>query len=320
MSDLFDGLRDGFAFVADKAEHVRVNEHKVADYAKVIAALPAPDTLDTGNHFVSGNLDHDFGYVLLLDSINFGSGYKPALVAEGVEMAEGSFYFTVARRLKAQFETRPLTPHTARDIGDEDVQAIFGLDKGPQSRDLGAKFAAAMRELGDAVSKNAPGGVNSFAYYVTEMDGRAADCVARLGALSHFHDVADYKGRNVGFYKRAQIAAADLHLMAGKHGLELFRDIDRLTIFADNAVPHVLRTDGVLTYGAGLAAKVDAQEEIPFGSAMEVEIRGAACHAAELIAKQAGMRVMDLDHRLWHRSKDPAFKAKPTHKTRTIFY
>lgn len=320
MTGFFDDLRDGFAFVAQKAAHVRVNEDKIADYAKMVAALPAPDTLDDGNHFVSGNLDHDFGYVLLLDSVNFGSGYKPALVAEGVEMIEGSFYFTIARKLKAKFEADPITPRTAREMQDKDVEAVFGLDKGPQSRELAARFAAAIRETGEAVSKSAPGAVDSFAYFVTQMDGRAAECVARLGALRNFHDVAAYQGRDVGFYKRAQIAAADLHLMAGKHGLELFRDIDKLTIFADNAVPHVLRTDGILTYAPELAALVDSQREIPFGSAMEVEIRGAACHAAELIAKQAGMRVMDLDHRLWHRSKDPAFKASPTHKTRTIFY
>ena len=45
-----------------------------------------------------------------------------------------------------------------------------------------------------------------------------------------------------GFYKRAQIAANDLHLA----GVVDFADIDRLTIFADNLVPHVLRLDGVL--------------------------------------------------------------------------
>ncbi len=38
-----------------------------------------------------------------------------------------------------------------------------------------------------------------------------------------------------GFYKRAQIVANDLALA----GVARFRDLDRLTIFADNLVPHV---------------------------------------------------------------------------------
>ena len=52
-----------------------------------------------------------------------------------------------------------------------------------------------------------------------------------------------------GFYKRAQIVPADLALA----GVAEFDDLDRLTIFADNLVPHVLRVDGVLAYDAELA-------------------------------------------------------------------
>ncbi len=47
-----------------------------------------------------------------------------------------------------------------------------------------------------------------------------------------------------GFYKRAQITPSDLALA----GVAEFDDLDRLTIFADNLVPHVLRVDGVLRY------------------------------------------------------------------------
>ena len=35
------------------------------------------------------------------------------------------------------------------------------------------------------------------------------------------------------------------------------RDLDRLTIFADNLVPHVLRREGVLVYDAGAAARIE---------------------------------------------------------------
>ena len=56
-----------------------------------------------------------------------------------------------------------------------------------------------------------------------------------------------------GFYKRAQIAANDLQLAQ----VVDFPDVDRLTIFADNLVPHVLRLDGVLIYDDALAHAVD---------------------------------------------------------------
>ena len=48
----------------------------------------------------------------------------------------------------------------------------------------------------------------------------------------------------IPFLKRAQIAAADLaHARASPFG-----DLDELTMFADNLVPHVLRLDGVLGF------------------------------------------------------------------------
>ena len=64
-----------------------------------------------------------------------------------------------------------------------------------------------------------------------------------------------------GFYKRAQIVANDFALA----GIAEFDDLDRLTIFADNLVPHVLRIDGVLRYDDQLAARIDRQELLPPG-------------------------------------------------------
>ena len=85
--------------------------------------------------------------------------------------------------------------------------------------------------------------------------------------------------RDRGFYKRAQIAPANLALA----GVAEFRDLDRLTIFADNLVPHVLRCEGVLVYDARLAAHIDAGRELRPGP-QEREIRACAVHACELLA------------------------------------
>ena len=57
-----------------------------------------------------------------------------------------------------------------------------------------------------------------------------------------------------GFYKRAQIAASDLDRV----GAARFKDLDKLTIFADNLVPHVLRCEGCCCFDDGLAELIDA--------------------------------------------------------------
>ena len=97
------------------------------------------------------------------------------------------------------------------------------------------------------------------------------------------------------------------------------RDLDRLTIFADNLVPHVLRVDGVLRYDPELAARIDAGELIPPGPE-EREIRACALHACELIARDTGVPPRVLDGWLWNRGQLPRYKAVPRHRTRTVNY
>ena len=81
-----------------------------------------------------------------------------------------------------------------------------------------------------------------------------------------------YDGAVVPFFKRAQLAAADLHLQ----GLAPAGDLARLTLFADNLVPHVLRIDGVLAFDPALVARIDREELLAHDSPEEVEIRACA--------------------------------------------
>ena len=65
-------------------------------------------------------------------------------------------------------------------------------------------------------------------------------------------------------------------------GVATFADLDRLTIFADNLVPHVLRCDGVLRLRAGPRRAIDAGRPLRPGP-QEREIRACAVHACELL-------------------------------------
>ncbi len=127
------------------------------------------------------------------------------------------------------------------------------------------------------------------------------------------------------FYKRAQITCADLHLAAGGAWWGRFDDLARLTAFADNVVPHVLRCAGVLEYAPALAADLDAGRELAAGSEEEVEIRAAGVHAVELLAEIFRTQgrpatAMQVDQLLWHRGRAREIKARPSHRTRTSFY
>ncbi len=318
-SDIFDALREGFAFVHAKATHVRINEAQLASFADALPSKPPGNVLDVTHHFI-GPPEETASYILTLDSINFGSGYKPLLMKEGWKTVNGSLYFTLSTRLKEYFERRgPLSARALTEITPAQVAALLGLDN---SKPSSAKFsdicAANLHETG-ALIENSYGG--RFLNLIDSADGSAAQFVSVLSSLPTFADIHRYKGRDIAFYKRAQITAADLHLAFSRLGRALFDDVDRLTMFPDNAVPHILHTDGVLGYTPELAAQIATGKEIPSGSEAEVEIRACAAHAVELMAARKGMKAMDLDHILWHRSEeDPRYAVSSTHRTLSRFY
>ena len=127
-------------------------------------------------------------------------------------------------------------------------------------------------------------------------DGSAEGLATTLARGMRFFD-------DRGFYKRAQITANDLSLA----GVADFHDLDRLTIFADNLVPHVLRIDGVLRYDESLAHRIDSGELLPAGDE-EREIRACAVHACESIADELGVAPRTLDVWLWNRGQVTALQ------------
>jgi hypothetical protein len=143
---------------------------------------------------------------------------------------------------------------------------------------------------------------------VAQADGSAERLASMLAEGMPFFD-------DVGFWKRAQIVPNDLALA----GVAEFEDLDRLTIFADNLVPHVLRVDGVLAYEPELAARIDAGELLPPGDE-EREIRGCAVHACELLSERLGMPARLIDVALWTKGQASMYKRVPRHRTRTVFY
>lgn len=318
--DILDQIRDACAAVADTATHVRVAADRVASYAASLAAVaPVEPTLDPARHYLGTPADTT-AFVVMLDAINFGSGYFPHLR----KLPGLSGYFTVATALTERFQRDgPFTPAELASLTAADCAAIFGQDLAvaPVAELMGL-FARALNDLGRYVGDRFGG---DFVALVAAAGGSAERLVRVLAAMPYFQDVSTYRGRRVPFYKRAQLTAADLALALGGAGPGAFTDLDRLTIFADNLVPHVLRVDGVLRYEPALAARIDAGELITPGSEEEVEIRACALHAVELMAaasRAAGDSAtpMRLDYLLWNRGQRPEYKAIPRHRTRTVYY
>ena len=176
---------------------------------------------------------------------------------------------------------------------------MLGQDAGHELMEL---YAEGLRQLGRFL------GGRSALEVIAESGGSAERLAAQL--VEGMGLFADH-----GFYKRAQIVPSDLALA----GAAEFSDLDRLTIFADNLVPHVLRVDGVLRYHPALAAVIDTGELLEPGE-QEREIRACAVHACEEIAARLGVAPRTLDVWLWNRGQGERYKALGRHRTRTVFY
>ena len=229
-----------------------------------------------------------------------------------------SGYFTVASSLTDHWRQHgPLTPSQLRDMTAPDCAAIFGqsLDD-PAIAELMELFAQALRDLGDWLQTYDDKPLAPFAF----SGGSAERLIGQLAAMPLFRDVAEYHGQSVPLYKRAQLLTADMALAFDQQGPGAFHDLDDLTIFADNLVPHVLRLDGALRYDDRLAAQIDAGELLPPGSQEEREIRACALHACERIAARLDVPPRTLDTWLWDRGQAPRYKAAPRHRTRTVYY
>lgn len=263
--------------------------------------------LDPETHFL-GDPGPTAAYILTLDAINFGSGYFPHLRRRD----RRSGYFHVARALKERWEQGPLGPAELARITDADCRALFDQPADGPAGELMALFAAALNAFGKHLVERHGG---DFGRLLAAAGGSAERLAGLLADVPFFDDVHDHRGLRVPLYKRAQIAGADLHLALGG-----FHDLERLTIFADNLVPHVLHLDGVLAFDTLLADRIEREELIGSGSEEEVEMRACAVHAVELIRAETGRTAMELDHQLWNRGQGPGYKARPRPRCRTVYY
>jgi hypothetical protein len=273
---LCDDVRRHCAAIAARAQHVRIDP---------AAEVPAGGRsgLDPDLHFLEGAPDDVARYVLILDAVNFGSGWFEEL---------GTDTDALTRRLTAHARADgPWSPEQLRALTAADVGGVLALD--PQ-HELTRLYAQGLNQLG--------------AWLPAEPGDSAEAFAQRLTAMPFFRDT--------GFYKRAQIAANDLHLA----GVARFADIGRLTIFADNLVPHVLRGHGVLVYDDDLAARIERGEELPAGGEHEREIRACAVHACEHLARRLGVAPALLDNWLWNAGQHLPGRRGRAHITRTVYY
>jgi hypothetical protein len=252
---LIEKVRTACRAVAERATRVHISYDSIPAYAAFLAQEPFMRPLPDPNSHHIGDPHDMVAFFLTLGTINFGSGYFPHLR----KRTGMSGYFTVAGALKDYYRDHgAFSAQTLSQLTPDQCAKIFGQDlRKTAIRDLMRLFSTALNDLGRYLLDHFDG---SFVGLVETAGSSAEKLVQILVGMPYFNDVGSYGGLQVPLYKRAQLTAADLYLSFHGKGLGRFDDMDRLTIFADNLVPHVLRIDEILDYQEDLADHIDRGE------------------------------------------------------------
>lgn len=310
--------------VARKSQQVQIDEHALTHFSGKLLKDEIEVPRWEGLYHFSGTAQATASYLLVLDSLNFCFWPAPGSVKWEIEYQSTrlSGYYGLAAALKRAIESGvPLIK--AEYLAELTLRELKEILVGQGDLPLLEYRLQILNELGQTLLEEYKGQVVKLVESAAGSAIRLAELLAEK--LISFQDVAEYQGHQVFFYKRAQIFGADLYGAFNGKDWGNFRDIDKLTAFADYKLPQVLRHLGIFDYAEALAQKVDQEIHLKAGCPDEIEIRANTIWAVELIRQELermgkGLRAFEIDWMLWNLGQRREFKARPYHRTLTIFY
>lgn len=201
----------------------------------------------------------------------------------------------------------------------------------PTGVDIRNLRIAVLREAGQVLCEDFD---ESFLVMLQEANHSATKLINLLTTnIASFNDITPpppYSSKPLKFFKRAQIVVADLWACFNNTSYGHFKDIDKLSMFADYRVPQILHSLGCLRYSPSLINLLNSGTTLEAGGRLEIEIRGCSIWCVELLRRELrrewgrDVNSVLIDFWLW----DEAQKLKKMgdgfsvsfHRTRGIFY
>lgn len=313
-------IRAGAAYVCQHSGVISlVDSEEIAAYAASLPAeLPEGMVWDAEHHLLTEDPETLAAYVLCIGAINCGGPIASKVAEEGAPFDEGNYYFHCARALTDWFKTNG-TPNSQQlqDLLPSFICKIFALPtNGNYANLLAKKFTLHLNELGVFLERGLDG---QFHALIDRAEGSVDRAISQLLFMPNFRDVHNFQQHQIMFLKRAQSTIADLADSFGQIGMKAFQDTEKLTALPDNAVAAVLRVDGMIQCSNKLQDKINNQVALESGSEEELSLRAATILLVDQIAAAKGVRPIDIDRILWHRSHDTIYKGQ-SHLTVSGYY
>ena len=299
--------------IVKQSKKVRINEDKIKELARIWKKEKVlPVYFPKRYHFL-GNSQETSQYLFFLDSINFsffaGKGERKW------RKNNLTGYFALSFALKKEI-AKILDINFFKNCSFSDLRKVLG------NIPLLPERLKILRENSKILIENFDGKIENL---IKKSNHQAENLILLLVKyFPSFRDMAIFEGKKVYFLKRAQIFCADLYQALKGKDLGKFKDIERLTAFADYKIPQILHFFGILEYSKELEEKIKNKIEIKPNSKEEIEIRANTIWAVEYfkdVLRELGMDFysFQIDNILWEKSQKIKINF-PHHITRTINY
>jgi len=269
-------------YVVQNSQDIKINQEKIKILAQKLVKTKLP-TWNKKYHF-SGSPADTIQYFFLLDGLNFSffatKNEKRWQINYNNEKISG--YFALSCALKKAIAKYPiLDSHFAANIPLKTFKEIVA---GKNQAPLLLKRWQILKQVNQTLLKKYDGKAINLVKKANHSADKLVELI--LADFPCFRDITTYKDKKIYMLKRAQIFAGDVWGCLNGKGLGYFRDINKLTCFADYKIPQILHYFGVLEYSSKLLQKIKNQALIKPGSIEEIEIRANTIWAIELIKKE----------------------------------
>lgn len=305
-------------YVFKNSENVFIDFKKIKILSSDFKEFDKP-TFPLKFHFLE-NFEKTLNFLLIIDCLNFCFWNKKKKWKIKINKKYEGGYIGMVKSLKDFFIENPeyLNFKKLLNISYPKFKEIF---KGGKNLLLLKTRWKILRDVSFFISRKYK---NSFLNFVKNEKDSLTLLFKIVKQLPFFKDERNFKGKKIFFYKRAQHLIANIFWLEKLFHFQTFKNIEKITAFADYKLPQILYHFGVLRYSKKLEEKIKNREIIKKGSNFEIEIRGNTILSIEFLKKELQKMGKDffsfeLDWILWNLTKKLKLNF-PHHLTKTTDY
>lgn len=315
-------ILESVKFVVENSENVKINEDKIKDFVNNFDHRNIKHWIDESPFGLKELDDKDLlHFLLVFNAISFSYWGDPKWIIEyRGKKVDGAYGMIMAIGRAIENNIPILDMKYLSNIKKQDFERILEANvKIP----LFNERLKIIKEISKVLVDKFEG---DFSKFVEKAEGNALRLLDLIILnFPSFKDISDYKGREIYFYKRAQLLVSDIYQVFKGKGYGKLGNIKDLTACADYKLPLILRKLGILSYSEGLSKRIDKQIQITKNSEEEIEVRANTIWAVELIKEKLKKKIPYVDSihvndHLWLLGQKKSPNDKPYHLTRTVSY